>query len=240
MERLSLDDMQDAGLDVEDRSKIGPIANKRRIAPLGVIIHTPGSAFVERCGRTARSDSDVDIDDEVARRFDSRKYRPGYLVGQSGRVYVLDSDDRRPMHAGSLSVSHYSVDWADWCKPLGGNGYQRHRRPAWVVYDWYEALHGRENPSDVFPWRRAPNNAIGIDIRPSHLDGSHSDEQHEALRKLVNLLSDAHGFPVDSTHVTTHSYASPLERGSVLRRGKVIGTHWDPPLKKFDYQRIIS
>ena len=162
------------------------------------------------------------------------------LVGQTGKVFMLERDDRRTMHSGALYRGAYGgSDWVEFAKPLGGH-WTRHGRPGWRVYDWWKARYGEADPAKVFWWGRSPNKAVGVDLIPNPDDGTFSDEQFAAAQKLVRLLADRHEFPVDDRHVVTHSFASPCERGTLNRKGKIIGVHWDPPHKKFDYGKFIG
>ena len=242
LRRLMIDDIKSAGLEILDLTESGTEHRERGAPPAGVIIHSPGVTFASKVKDVVGSrwpDMSV-FDDLAAKRFDRMRYVPGYLVGQTGKIYMLERDDRRTMHSGSLYRGAYGgSDWVEFAKPLGSS-WTRHGRMGWVVYDWWKKRYGQSSPTDIFPWSRYPNHAIGLDLLPNPEDGSFSEEQLSSARELVGMLADVHRFPVNDRHVVTHSFASPCERGTLKRKGKIIGVHWDPPLKKFNYSEFIG
>lgn len=243
-----------AALNVVDLTQSGTAHGPRTKPPAGIICHTPGRPFMVRALDTAakalgRSPSQSELDGTAARRFDSAKYLPGYAIGQSGTLYVLESDNRRTMHSGTLghdcptgeSVYRGSA-WGKWASPSDGSGWQLHGRDPAQVYDyWYAAFPGAVTPLDVFPWHGSPNDCIGVDLFPEPVTGAHTAAQRATFAILIRFLSGVHGFPVDDRHVTTHTLASPVERGTQkTRSGQIIGVHWDPDARAWDLPSILE
>ena len=177
----------------------------------------------------------------LAAAFDRREYIGGYMVGQ--RVVVkLEVDDRTTWHSGALSSQHYGRDWRAWARPLapGAPAFRLHGRDPHVVYDWWDARYGADaHPARVFGWGRLPNRCIGVDLVPD-ATGGYGVLQLAMAAALTALLARVHGIQLDDRHVTTHSFAAPLERGSVVRGGRVVGMAWDPPPAHFDLDEHIE
>lgn len=218
------------------------MAEMRTRSPVGVIVHSPGVTYVAAVAKALghRAGDDEVLDEGVAKGLDGREYRPGYLIGRSGIVYLLERDDTHTSHAASLSKAHYSMHWRRWARPLGGEGWIEHGRDGHVVYDWWDRAFGADTSPLDLPTGRYPNRAIGVDIRPSPTDGSFAALQIAALGVLVRALATCHNFAPDSRHILTHSLAAPLERGTVLRGSRVIGVHWDPPAKHYRHAAVLA
>lgn len=242
---LTVADLERAGLHAESMAGKGTANRQRAYAPLGAIVHSPGITFATRAFDRAqqalgRRPAPAEFDMVAARSFDALLYQPNYLIGTSGKVYQLDLDCQRALHSGMLASDcpagnvYETRRWREWAHPLGGRGWVQHGRPGDRVYDWWvAAFPGADGPMQVFPWGRYPNNAVGVDVLPDPANhGEFNAAQRSSYLALVRLLAQAHNFKIGATTVTTHSFASPLERGSVMRSGKVIGIHWDPPTDK--------
>jgi hypothetical protein len=174
-------------------------------------------------------------------------YQPNYLIGTTGRVFVLDKDHQRAQHSGGLAMECPAGDvyaagtWRDWASPSDGSGWRRHGRPGHVVYDyWDAAFPGARSPLDVFPWGKFPNDALGIDLLPDPDTGAYAPVQRSSYLVLVKLLAAKHGFPLDARHVTTHTFASPCERGTVVRKGQIVGVHWDPDARVWPHAQVLA
>lgn len=247
---LAVEDLRREGLSAEALSTGGTPNKQRTSIPSGIVCHTPGGTFaakaLHRAEQVNPKPSDLDLDRTAAALFDVAVYQPGYLIGTSGTIFQLETDDKRTQHSGMLAADcpggnvYAKGTWRAWSKPLGG-GWQQHGRPGHVVYDWWDAAFpGLAGPLEAFVWGRYPNDAIGIDLLPDpRRGGAFNDAQVEAFVALVRLLSEAHRFRISKSTVTTHSLASPCERGGILRDGKVIGVHWDPPAG-WDFSRILA
>jgi len=232
-----LDYMKKLGVPAKSLVGRGTENRGRKKAPLGVIIHTPGITFIRK-QRDALGDKCTSkrLQEACAVAFDERPYQPNIIIGYD-KVYLLEDTDHRPMHAGSLKGSVYARDWRQWAKPLGGKGWELHKRDGHVVYDWWDKVYSeRANPTKVFPWGANPNDAVGIDLLPDPSTNTFSDWQLSVLEMVVASLARLHEFPIDKFHVVSHSYASPCERGTVKRRGEIVGVHWDP--KNFDFDHV--
>jgi len=224
----------------------------RARAPLGVVTHTPSVTFARKALEAYRKDNrrdptPLELDIVASRRFDVAKYQPNFLIGLTGHVGVLDWDDQRTLHSGGLALECPAGDvyaanrWREWASPSDGSGWRKHGRDPLAVYDWWDAAFpAAKSPLDVFPWGHYPNEAVGVDLLPDPVTGQYTDEQRAAWVKLVRLLAKLHGFPIDARHVTTHSYASPCERGTVVRGGKIIGVHWDPDGNIWDHAAMLA
>ena len=221
----------------------------RARAPLGVVTHTPSITFARRvaAAHPKLTPGTTGFDAAAGGRFDSSKYQPNFLIGLTGLVCVLDWDDQRAQHAGGLALGCpagdvYSANrWREWANPSDGSGWQRHGRDPLAVYDWWDAAFpAARSPLDVFPWGHFPNEAVGVDLLPDPVSGKYMDVQRHAWVALVRALARQHGFPLDERHVTTHSYAAPCERGTVVRRGRIIGVHWDPDAKVWDHAEMLA
>lgn len=226
----------------------------RNGAPRGIVYHTFGSTFVNKqiqiaCAAGEPCSTEEEIDDLCAAAFDKNQFQGNYVVGRTGKkVYQIDDDNNRTMHSGLLSDGHpsgvniYATEaWATWAHPLNGDGWVKHGRDPRVVYDWwYEQcgdVLGIKTPMQL-PHGRTPNDYIGIDVRPSHIDGSYTAAQIDTVVELARFLASRHGWPLDLPHNTTHSISSPCERGTVAKpirdaNGKkigsrIIGIGWDP------------
>jgi hypothetical protein len=239
---ITVDELRSAGLAADSLAKQGTPNIQRKQAPQGVVTHTPGITFADRALAQARqalgrNPAPAELDRVAAMAFDVLKYQPGYLIGTTGKVYQLDQDHMRTQHSGMLAADcpagqiYSSAAWREWARPLGGAGWVRHGRDGNRVYDWWNAaFSGEPGPAQIFPWGIYPNNAIGVDILPDPMSGGmFSEAQRASYLILVRALSQAHGFKISARTVTTHSFASPCERGAIMRGGKVIGIHWDPP-----------
>lgn len=249
---LAVEDLRREGLPAEALSTGGNPNKQRTSKPSGVVCHTPGGAFAAKALQRAEdlnrngAPTPIEIDRMAATLFDVAVYQPGYLIGTSGTVFQLDVDFKRTQHSGMLATEcpggnvYAKGTWREWSKPLGGS-WQQHGRPGHVVYDWWDAAFpGLAGPLEAFPWGRYPNDAIGIDLLPDPTHGGAFNEaQVEAFVALVRLLSEAHGFRISKSTVTTHSLASPCERGGLIRGGKVIGVHWDPPAG-WNFPRVLA
>jgi hypothetical protein len=253
MNALTLNDLVAAGLPTFDLAVSGTPNRPRASAPKGVIVHTPGTPFAQRAWMTAQAANGgkkpalAEFDRAAARRFDAAQFQPGYLLGQTGAVFILESDAKRTNHAGKLGGDspvpnvYASGAWRDWASPSDGSGWQKHGRPGHQVYDfWDAAWPGAVTPLEVYPWRDAPNDCIGIDLLPDPNTGEYTPAQRSAFVRLVRLLSQAHGFPLDARHVTTHTLASPVERGTVKRNTKIIGRHWDPDARVWPHAEVLA
>lgn len=253
MNMLTMDDLVKAGLATFDLAVGGTPNRPRTSAPKGVIVHTPGTPFAQRAWMSAQTAKGggkpilAEFDVAAARRFDMAQFQPGYLVGQTGAVFILEYDSKRTMHSGKLGADspvanvYASGDWRDWSSPSDGSGWQKHGRPGHVVYDYWDAAWpGAVTPLDVYPWREYPNDCIGIDLLPDPNTGEYTPAQRSSFVRLVRLLSQVHGFPIDLRHVATHTLASPVERGTVKRAGKIIGRHWDPDARVWSHAEVVA
>jgi hypothetical protein len=252
MNTLNLADLAAAGLTTFDLAGRGTPHKPRFQPPMGVVVHTPGTPFAQRAlaaatSKLGRAPSLVELDQAAAERFDVASYLPGYLIGQSGAVFRLESDDKRTMHAGQLGADAPRADvyagtgWREWASPSDGSGWRRHGRPGDQVYDyWLAAFPGAETPVDVFPWGAYPNSAIGIDLLPDPATGAHTAAQRSSFVTLVRTLASVHRFLLDQYHVTTHTLASPVERGTVLRGGRIVGVHWDPDARRWPMPEVLA
>jgi hypothetical protein len=222
-------------------------------APLGVVTHTPSVTFSRKAyddfvARNGRAPGMEEHDRHAAARFDVAKYQPNFLIGRSGLVCILDTEDQRAQHAGGLALECPAGDvysagtWRDWASPSDGSGWRRHGRDGRKVYDyWDAAFPGARSPLEVFPWGHFPNEAIGIDLLPDPFTGIYSPRQREAYVKLVRLLAAAHGFRVSDRTVTTHTLCSPCERGTIRRKdGTIVGVHWDPDSKVWPHASVLA
>ena len=224
----------------------------RARAPLGVVTHTPSVTFAKKVldafkAANGRDPSPAEFDQAAGQRFDAAKYQPNFLIGLTGIVLVLDWDDQRTSHSGGLALECPAGDvyaanvWRQWASPSDGSGWRKHGRDPLAVYDWWDrAFPSARSPLDVFPWGHYPNEAVGVDLLPDPVTGQYSEAQREAWVKLVRALSKLHGFPVYDRSVTTHSYASPCERGTVVRGGKIVGIHWDPDEKVWHHPTMLQ
>lgn len=249
---LTIQELATLGGPVLDLSMQGTDNRGRDTAPKGIVTHTPSVTFARRArdafaAENGRAPAPGELDLTAARRFDRATYQPNYLIGTSGLLAQLDLDHQRAQHSGMLAGDSpvgdvYSAGtWRDWASPSDGSGWVRHGRPGHVVYDyWGAAFPGARSPLDVFAWGRYPNEAIGIDLLPDPETGAYSSVQRAVYVRLVRALSDLHGFPLDLRHVTTHTLASPVERGTVRRGGKIVGVHWDPDAKVWPHAQIVA
>jgi len=219
------------GLPLVSLAGKGTVNVERDRAPKGVIFHTPGRTFVAAQQAKLKKATPAALEKACAEAFDVREYLPNLLIGYS-KVYLLEALDNRPMHAGSLPAKVYAGDWRLQAKPLNGNGYEAHGRNGHVVYDWWDAVYGeRGNPVKVFPWGHHPNHCIGVDLLPHPETGAYNEFQRNAVNVISKVIATVCDMPLDKFHFTTHSYASPCERGAVKQRGVIIGRHWDPDVK---------
>lgn len=250
-ETLTPADLDGLGLPCTDLSNRGTDNRDRVRAPLGVVTHTPSVTFAKRVQQGFIADhrrppTPAELDNAAANRFDAARYQPNYLIGTTGRIFVLDLDHQRASHSGGLALEcpagnvYAAGTWRDWASPSDGSGWRRHGRPGHVVYDYWDATFpGAASPLDVFPWKGSPNDAIGIDLLPDPDTGIYLPVQRAAYVALVKLLAAKHGFPLDERHVTTHTLASPCERGTVLRKGQIVGVHWDPDVRVWPHGAVV-
>ncbi len=232
----------------------GTINRARNKAPLGIVTHTPGEPFAQQAferakRRLGREPTVEEYEDEAARSFDALNYQPGYLLGLT-RVFQLDPDFKRTSHSGGLGMGcpephiYLGTRWRRWAKPWNnGGGWIQHGRDPDVVFDyWLAAFPGVRTPLDVYVWGASPNDAIGVDILPDPWNKYRfrAETQMPMLRHLTGLLSRCHGFKVSRETFGTHTLASPCERGTVLRNGVLIGTHWDPPANAWDHAAMLA
>lgn len=250
--RTTVDDLRRVGLQGADLTGQGTRNRPRERAPLGVVTHTPSVTFARNVrarfvAEHGRQPTAVDLDVAAAARFDAATYQPNALIGLTGRVFLLDADSQRAQHSGMLAGECPAGDvyaagtWWDWASPSDGSGWVRHGRPGRVVYDyWAAAFPGARSPLDIFPWGRYPNEALGVDLLPDPDTGLYNDAQRAAWVGLVKLWSGLHGFSIDLRHVTTHTLASPCERGTVRRNGRIVGVHWDPDAKVWNHGAMVA
>jgi hypothetical protein len=248
MNTLDVYKLQCAGINAVEL--VTGVANKLRgVPPKGIVFHTPGSTWAKGVWDKLNNKSAAVYDRVASVTFDQRNYQPNYLLGTAGLVAQLATDNMRTQHAGRLGADSpvagvYASDaWAAWASPSSGGGWRLHGRPPRVVYDWwFAAFPGHLSPVTVFPWGESPNDALGIDLLPV-VDGTggpvHTQVQFDLAVMLVKMLANQHGFPINNRTVTTHSLCSPVERGSVLSAGKIIGTPWDLSPKTFDLSAVI-
>jgi hypothetical protein len=248
---LTIRELAALGFPVLDLSMQGTDNKDRDTAPQGIVVHTPSvtfarkarDAFVEQYGRKP---TPPELDAAAARRFDRTAYQPNYLIGTSALIAQLDLDHQRAQHSGMLAADSPVGDvyktgtWRDWASPSDGSGWQRHGRDGHKVYDyWDAAFPGARSPYDVFPWGRYPNNCIGIDLLPDPDTGAYNLSQRRAFMGLVRALAPLHGFPISLDRITTHTYASPVERGTIRRNGIIVGVHWDPDAKVWPHAAVV-
>lgn len=208
---------------------------RARIDPArALVIHTTGRGLTGKATQLAGHDATrAEVDEAAIGHYENGTlpYFGGWFVGWGG-VYQLAADDRQCQHSGSLGLHYNTAAWMDVAKPLspkGVSGLSPHGRPGRTVYDWWLArwAPGLTTPLGL-PTGRTPNAAsIGIDLLPQ-LDGTYSADQVTALRWLVRKLCEQHGIPLDRRHVLGHEDVDPCARGTVLRKGKVLGVPWDP------------
>lgn len=248
---LTVRDLQGLGLEAFDLTGAGTDNRDRSKAPIGVVTHTPSVTFAVNArnafyGQHGRFPTPAELDATAAGRFDRAAYQPNYLIGTTAAVFQLDADHQRAQHSGELAHDSPVGDvytagtWRDWASPSDGSGWQRHGRPGHVVYDyWDAAFPGARSPLDVFVWGRYPNEAIGIDLLPDPTTGAYTPAQRAAYVKLVRALGLLHGFPMRFERVTTHTYASPVERGTVKHKGQIVGVHWDPDARVWPHLAVV-
>lgn len=230
-------------------SRAGVVNSPRSKPPMGIVFHTPGSTWAKGIWDKLPIKEAAVFDEKAAAAFDLRDYQPNYLIGTTGKIFQLDVDSNRTQHAGKLANNapiktiYDSREWAKWASPSDGSGFRLHGRSPEAVYDWwFAAFPGHNTPLTVFPWKDLPNSAIGVDLLPV-VDGNpaqHTPQQHEAAMWLITALAAMHKFPVNKTTVTTHSMCSPVERGTVVSKGSIIGTPWDLPPKQFHLNDLLE
>jgi len=251
-ETLTAVDFAKLGVSFADLSHGGTVNKVRGSRPLGTVVHTPSVTFANKAlskFKTAygRTPTAAELDDYAAQLFDVVKYQPNYMIGTTGKLFCLDADCYRTSHAGGLAMDSpvgdvYSNNtWRDWASPSDGSGWRRHGRPGNVVYDyWNAAWPGAKSPLDVYPWGKYPNEAVGIDLLPNPANGHYVPEQLETFKKLVRALGQLHNFPLDLRHNATHTLAAPVERGTQVVHGKIIGVHWDPDRRVWPHADVIE
>ncbi len=249
MKSLTIQDLTNAGLKALPFT--GGYANKARTkSPTGIVFHTPGSTWAKGIWDKLPNKTPEQYDLAAGQAFDARNYQPNYLIGVTGLVMQLATDDLRTQHAGKLGTDSpagdvYATDaWASWASPSSGGGWRQHGRDPKAVYDWwFAAFPGHKTPITVFPWKNMPNDALGIDLLPV-VDGSggpqQTQAQFDAAVKLVSMLAKLHGFAINKINVTTHSMCSPVERGTVVSGGKIIGTPWDLSPKQWRHDEMVA
>jgi len=250
---LTVADLQQLGLEAFDLTGQGTDNRDREAVPPGIVTHTPSVTFARKAltafeAHHGRLPTPHELDATAAARFDRAAYQPGYLIGTAAGVWQLDLDHQRAQHSGMLADDSPAGDvykagtWREWASPSDGSGWQRHGRPGHVVYDyWDAAFPGARSPYDVFVWGRYPNNCIGIDLLPDPMTGAYTAEQRRTYVALARALSGLHAFPIRFDRVTTHTYASPVERGTQrLKGGKIIGVHWDPDAKVWPHAQVVA
>lgn len=202
--------------------------------PRAIVIHTTGRPLTGKATQLAGHDAThAEVDDAAIGHYERGvlSFYGGWFVGWDG-IYQLATDDRRTQHSGSLGLHYNTVGWMDVAKPLapgGVSGLRPHGRPGSTVYDWWleRWAPGLTSPLGL-PTGREPNGkSIGIDLLPQ-LDGTYSASQVTALRWLLRKLCEDHDIPYDRRHVLGHEDVDPCARGTVLRKGKVLGIPWDP------------
>jgi hypothetical protein len=57
---------------------------------------------------------------------------------------------------------------------------------------------------------------------------------------LIQSLAAMHKFKISKTTVTTHSMCSPVERGTLVSKGAIVGTPWDLPPKHFPLSTLLE
>lgn len=226
----------------------GHVNKPRGSAPQGLVYHSPGTTWARGVWDSCVS-TGTKYDETAASLFDQRAYQPGYMIGTTGRIFQFALDIVRTQHSGKLANDAPRKDiydtsaWMKWAAPSDGSGYQLHGREPAVVYDWWlKAFPGHVTPLTVFPWGDLPNNAIGIDLLPN-VSGNgpmFTQAQMDSVLWLSPLLAHLHEFPLNTTRVTTHSLASPVERGCIRRDGKIIGTPWDLSPRDFPLQVLLE
>jgi hypothetical protein len=249
---LTIRELAALGFPVLDLSMQGTDNRDRDAAPLGIVAHTPSVTFARKVrdafiAEHGRAPTPAELDVAAARRFDRSAYIPNYLIGTTALIAQLDLDHQRAQHSGMLAADCPAGDvykagtWREWASPSDGSGWQRHGRDGRIVYDyWDAAFPGARSPYDVFVWGRYPNNCIGIDLLPDPDTGAYTPDQRRAFVALTRALAPLHGFPIRFDRVTTHTYTSPVERGTVrLRGGTIIGKHWDPDLKVWPHAEVV-
>lgn len=153
------------------------------------------------------------------------------LIDPAGNVYELATESKAAQHAKSLHVTYTTSHWSEYAKPLGEADWTRHERPPGVVFDWWYArlaAHwpGVKGPLDLVG--RYPNNCtLAIDLLPA-AGGGYTEVQVAAARQLLEDRAARHSLPFDRRHVLGHEDIDPCRRGCVRRRGRVVGTPWDP------------
>lgn len=249
MKSLTVAQLLQAG--INEIALPGGFTNKARIVPpKGIVFHTPGTPWAKGVWDKLNNPTPVQYDLAAGAAFDMRNYQPNYVIGTSGLVMQLATDDKRPQHAGKLGADSpvknvYATDaWAEWASPSSGGGWRLHARQPRAVYDWwFAAFPSHRTPLTVFPWGAFPNDALGVDLLPV-VDGKGGPQQTQAqfdvAVKLVRLLAALHGFPITPTTVTTHSMCSPVERGTVLSAGKIVGTPWDLSPKTWNHAAMLA
>lgn len=249
--KLTTTDLDRLGLTHEIYER-GTENRDRARTPMGVVTHTPSITFARKVLETfrtlnGRAPTSLELDLSAGTKFDASKYQPNFLIGLTGLVCVLDWDDQRTSHSGGLAMECPAGDvytagtWREWASPSDGSGWRKHGRDPNAVYDWWNAAFlGARSPLDIFKWGKTPNEAVGIDLLPDPITGQYTDAQRVAWVKLVRALSALHGFALSDRCVTTHSFASPCERGTVKRAGKIVGTHWDPDVKIWNHAEMLK
>lgn len=248
---ITVADLQQIGIDATDLTAGGTDNRDRLKAPPGVVTHTPSRTFSANARRDffhrfGRTPTASELDAHAAGRFDRAAYQPNILIGTTARAFILDSDHQRAQHSGEIGAGcpggrvYASRAWMDWAKPMGGD-WKRHGRDPARVYDfWIAAFPGADTPAEVFPWGVLPNDALGIDLMPDPDTGAYSPEQRRVWVGIVRAWSQLHGFNVSTRTTTTHTYAAPCERGTLVRGSEIIGVHWDPDIKMWPHLQVLA
>ena len=202
----------------------------RDLAPRAVVIHSTGRGLA-RYADARSATGDESAYDAVALDWYETSGFPYYghiLVGQSGVAHALAPESVVCWHTATLSRRYGATDWRKFAHPLGGK-LGRHGRQPHIVYDWWDERHGTDaSPLDLLGGERKVNQlTFGIDLLPD-LAGEYSASQMATAAGEIRRLCETHGIPFDRSHVLGHEDLDPWRRGTIRRRGKVIGVPWDP------------
>lgn len=198
------------------------VVDRKEAKAFGVVVHTTGTGVLERSKKLGISPLECAI---------SIYTTPGanfahYCIDHDGMIVQVADEKEKAPHAG--------IGKAD--RALYKSGEWRTKVSRTVLDLWWRRWPDFSSPLSFFPGRSVNEVYLGIELIPLS-DRTFSEEQYDALGRLLIDMSTRHGFGLWSTRVVGHEDLEPLSRWD--NKGG-----WDPGAlrasPRFSWQEIID